>query len=235
MPTKTSQYFNFTFRPTLSEFSKYNEEFITKFEKKFKCDKYLISYEKGNSDVINHLQGFIELRKEKRADSFRKTFNSLIKGYDISYPKVALKITPVIRDVSICQGYILKELQADEVSGEFPSLINKGYSIEYLLKVDSDYKKLTITKKVIVDKIRVNSRNFYVIFKNYVENNKEKIKKYGYDTKKTKDIEFIVRRMVQDGYYCFDLLLNPKRFTNICMNVGLIHNDDIGDGKKRII
>ncbi len=235
MPTQTSQYYNFTFRPTSTEFEKYHESFLNSFKKKFKGAKYLVSYEKGTADVNNHLQGFLELTKEKRADTFRKTFTALIKDYDISYPKVALKITPIIRDVSICQGYILKELLADEVSGEFPTLINKGYTIEYLLKVNEAYKALNNQKKMIIDKIRVNTRNIYIIYCNYVDGNKLKISKYGYDLRKTKDTEFVLKRMVQDGYYCFDLLLNKHRFINIAMNITLLYNDDIGDGKKRII
>ncbi len=206
MPTKSSQYYNFTFRPKLAEFSKYCDEFVELFRTKYKKEKYLISKEKGTGDVVNHLQGFIELNKEERADKFRVKFNKIISKMDISYPKVALKITPIIRDVSICQGYILKELLADEVSGEFPTLINEGYSIEYLLKVQSEYNELNNKKKVIIDKIRVNARNMYVVYNNYIDINKEKIKKYGYDLSLSKDVEFVIKRMIQDGYYCFDLL-----------------------------
>ncbi len=235
MPTKTSQYYNFTFRPTLSEYNQYQAEFIFQFMLMFVKQKYLISKERGSGDVENHLQGFIELDKPKRADTFRKSFEKIIKKMVISHPKVALKITPIIRDVSICQGYILKELQADEVSGEFPTLINKGYSIEYLLKVDSDYKQLNNRKKAIVDKVRVNARNMYVVYNNYVEMNKAKIKKYGYDLSKSKDVEFVIKRMIQDGYYCFDLLLNKPRFVRMAQELSLLSNDDIGDGKARII
>ncbi len=234
MPTKTSQYYNFTFRPTLSEYNQYQAEFIFQFLLKFIKHKYLISHEKGTGDVFNHLQGFIELDTPKRADTFRKSFEKIIKKMVISHPKVALVITPIIRDVSICQGYILKELQADEVSGEFPTLINKGYSIEYLLKVDSEYKELNNRKKTIVDKVRVNARNMYVVYNNYLEMNKAKIKKYGYDLSKSKDVEFVIKRMIQDGYYCFDLLLNKPRFVRIAQELSLLSNDDIGDGKRRI-
>lgn len=238
MPTKKSQYFNFTFRPTLKEFDEYQELFLKNFKKKFKKEKYLISMEKGTGTVHNHFQGFIELIKEKRADTFRTTFNGVIKDFNLAYPKVALKITPIVRDVSICMGYILKEIEAgkieDFLSGDCPQLLNKGYSIEYLLQVDKDYKELNNNKKIIIDKVRVNARNFYIIYCNYVDINKSKILEYGYDLRKTKDTEFVMKRMVQDGYYCFDLLLNPKRFTNIAMNVCLLYNDDIGDGKKRI-
>ncbi len=239
MPTKKSQCYNFTFRPSLQEWDKYKESFLKNFQKQFGKEKYLISQEKGTSEVYNHFQGFIELTKEKRADTFRTAFHRVIKDFIIAYPKVALKITPIVRDVSICQGYILKEIQADKIedfiSGDFPILINQGYSIEYLLQVNKDYESLTNDKKLILDKVRVNARNFYVIFTRYVEVNTDKIKEYGYDLRKTKDTEFLMKRMVQDGYYCFDLLLNPKRFTNIAMNVSLLYNDDIGDGKKRIM
>ncbi len=231
MPTKTSQYFNFTFRPTSEEFRKYNEDWLDKFQRKFSKEKYLVSYEKGTADDFNHLQGFIEFRKNKRADTLRKSFDLIMKDMTISYPKVALKVSPVIRDVSICQGYILKEYKTDDLD----KIINNGYEMDYLINLHDSYLKSTIVKKLKVDKIRVNSRNFYVVYCNYVEGHKEVIKKYGYNLGKTKDTEFVMKRMVQDGYYMFDLLLNPKRFTNIAMNVCLLYNDDIGDGQKRII
>jgi len=229
MPCKKSSCFNLTFRPKLVEFEKVKESFLSKLQSKLKKEKYIFSFEKGSSDVINHIQGFIELSKEKRADTFRKSINALIKDYDITYPKVALKITPVIRDVSVCQGYILKECK------DLEKVSFQGYSLEYLLKVQKEYLTMTISKKVKVDKIRVNSRNFFIVFSNYVEANAEKIGKYGYDLKTTADIKVVIKRMVQDGYYCFDLLLNEKRFTNIAMNICLLYNDDLGDGKSRIL
>ncbi len=234
MPTKSSQYYNFTFRPTLEEYTKYNKSFLKFFRAKFGKEKYLIAHEKGTGTVFNHLQGFIELKTKKRADTFRKSFNKIIETMEISYPKVALKVTPIIRDVSICQGYILKEIDADREGGNFPTLINQGYSMEYLLKVDKDYKELNNRKKVIIDKVRVNARNMYVIYSNYVIINREKIDKYGYNLFKPSDVQFVIKRMVQDGYYCFDLLLNKKRFERMAQEIALIHNDDIGDGKKRL-
>ncbi len=239
MPTKSSQYYNFTFRPSLIEYQKYHDDFIKGFKGKFGKEKYLISKEKGSGDIENHLQGFIELNKEKRADTFRNSFNKIIGNMDLSYPKVALKITPIVRDVAVCQGYILKEIQADEIedfiSGDFPTLLHKGYDVEYLLKVYKDYNELNNRKKLIIDKVRVNARNMYVVYNNYLDMNADKIKQYGYCLSKTKDVEFIIKRMIQDGYYCFDLLLNKPRFRRMAQELSLISNDDIGDGKKRII
>ena len=134
---------------------------------------------------------------------------------DIAYPKVALKITPIIRDVAICQGYILKEIQADKleefISGDFPTLLNKGYDVEYLLKVYKDYKQLNNRKKLIIDKVRVNARNMYVVYNNYLDMNADKIKEYGYNISKPKDVEFIIKRMIQDGYYSFNRTEFPIR------------------------
>ncbi len=222
MPTKTSQYYNFTFRPTLKEFDTNQELFINNFKKQYKNEKYIVSREKGNSTIPNHFQGFIELRSEKRADTFRKSFNRIINKMDISYPKVALKITPIIRDVQVCQGYILKEIQAGEASGQFQDVIQQGYSVEYLLKVQQQYKELTLEKKQVLDKVRIKISNIYIIYSNYISLNKEKLKNY--DLENCNDIQEILKHMCKDGYYMFDLLLNKHKLKRISFLIYELNN-----------
>lgn len=219
MPTNSSMCFNFTFRPSIQEFEKYKDVFLDSFKTFSKNYKFIVSGEKGSSDLINHYQGFIELNKEERADKFRIKFaKKVIGSIVLAYPKVALKISPVLRDVKTCQGYILKEYTG--VTDD--NIVMSGYSLEYLLKVQKDYKELSLVRKIPLDKVRVNYRNLYIIYTNYTTLHTDKLKNY--DKENCANIVEIIKHMVKDGYYCFDMLLNKKKLKRISFMIYDLNN-----------
>ncbi len=229
MPSKNSSCYSITFRPTYDEYRKYNEDFIDRIQKKFHQAKFILAHEKGNSDEYNHIQGFIEFKKDKRADTLRKTFKDyILKNMEISYPKVALKVSPISRDVKLCQGYTLKE-QSKALDN-----ITTNYDTEYLLECREYYLNLSNEKKAKVDKIKVNIRCFPEVFDNYLKSNIDKFVGVCFDEVPTKfkptgiQVAKITGLMGQDGYYMLPLMIS-KDFDKMCDYIANVYSETLPD------
>lgn len=227
MPSKNSSCYSITFRPTYEEYRKYNEQFCDNIQRKFNKAKFILSHEKGNNEEYNHIQGFIEFSKDKRADTLRKQFNKfIIKDMDISYPKVALKVSPISRDVKLCQGYTLKEQSID-----LPKTIH-NYEVDYLLECRQYYLNLSNEKKAKVDKIKVNIRSYPEVFNNYVLANMDKFVGILYDEAPPKfmptglQVAKITGLMGQDGYYVLPLMIS-RDFDKMCDYISNIYTDTL--------
>lgn len=213
MPTASSTCFSITFRPTFDEFNKYNEEFLDRIQKNY--DKYIFCYEKGTGEQVNHLQGFIEFNKEKVANNFRKEFDKkIMKNFDISHPKVALKISPIKRDVNTVMGYVLKE-QTD-----LSSILQQGFNNEQLEKLQQDYKACVLEKKMKSDKHRISLRNIHIIMEDYIKN------KYPDLTELDESmVRKILGQMGNDGYCLLPLtqrgFSHTVRYLTAYFNTGL--------------
>ncbi len=227
MPSKNSSCYSITFRPTYDEYRKYNEDFIDRIQKKFVKSKFILSHEKGNANEYNHIQGFIEFKKSKRADTLRKTFNDkILKDMEISYPKVALKISAISRDVKLCQGYTLKEqsIQLDKVI--------TNYDTEYLLECRKYYLNLSDEKKAKVDKIKVNIRCYPEVFNNYLKANLDRMVGVLFDEipvpfKPTGiQVAKITGMMGQDGYYMLPLMIS-RDFDKMCDYISSIYTETL--------
>lgn len=204
MPSPSSQCYSVSFHPTLDEWEECKTVFLDNFKKHYRKFSTILVKEKGNKNFFNHYQGFIDFNVDKRKDTVLKSaFNGLLKGIDISYPKVALKLTPITRDVQCCKGYTLKETD-DEMS----SIAFTDYALSSLIDDKRYYLSQLKTKRVGKDKQRLNLRNLPEIFKNFYEVNKEKYSscldtgEWGMD-----DVYLVLTDMGLEDYYVLPLLL----------------------------
>ncbi len=164
MPSKKSQAYSVSYHPTIDEFTDTKSTFIKNFKEYFKKPvEYILTPEKGKQNYVNHYQGWIGFKEEKRADTFRKSFNTKVMiNIEVAYLKTALKIVPITRDVKLCQGYCLKELE----TGKFSSVIS-NLTEEKLLECQEYYKEFQENKSFKGDKTRVNRTNIKHIFLKY--------------------------------------------------------------------
>ncbi len=207
MPSPKSQYYSLSFHPELKEFYECKSVFLDNFKKFVKKAQAILVLEKGSKDEYTHYQGFLEFDKEKRADSLKKSaFNMLLKGIEVNYPKVALKLTSVTRDVKYCQGYCLKETN-DELQGVAYSSYPRAYQKEAKRYHAMQLKE----KKVKGDKFRVSTRNLPQVFKTYCEVNGIEI------TNNSKCIPIIIGRMANDDYCMMSIVTKSKKqFFDMC-------------------
>ncbi len=193
MPSTTSLCYSISFHPSIEEWGEYKQAFLTNFKKKYK--KYIIVPEKGNKNYYSHYQAFVEFDKECRADTVRKSaYNILLKDIEISYPRIALKLTPITRDVKCCQGYTLKE--TDE---EMKNVIST-YDSKYLVECKNYYLDSVNIKRVGKDKQRLTLKNLPEIFRVFVEVNKVTLKT-------VKDVDGVFAQMGIEDYYVLPILL----------------------------
>ncbi len=164
MPCKKSEAFSVSYHPDIDEFTETKTTFKENFKNYINLpDKYILVPEKGKQTYFNHFQGWIGFEKEKRADTLRKSFNTVVmKGIEVAYLKTALKIVPITRDIKLCQGYCLKELEL----GKFDSVIS-NLTEGVLLECQKYYKEFQENKAVKLDKSRVNRTNIKHIFLKY--------------------------------------------------------------------
>ncbi len=170
MPCKSSEAFSVSYHPDITEFTETKTSFKENFKKFMNTDKYILVPEKGKQTYITHFQIWIGFEKERRADTLRKSFNTVVmKEIEVAYLKTALKIVPITRDVKLCQGYCLKELEL----GSFDSVISNLTKGE-LLECQKYYKDFQANKSVKGDKTRVNRTNIKPIFLKYFYQNHKK-------------------------------------------------------------
>ncbi len=164
MPCKSSECFSVSYHPNIDEFTESKTSFVDNFKNYLKSpNKYILVPEKGKQNYYSHYQGWIGFDKEKRADTVRTSFNTVVmKNIEVSYLKTALKIVPITRDVKLCQGYCLKELEL----GSFDTVIS-NLAEEKLLECQKYYKEYKENKSVGMDKTRVNRSNIKPIFLKY--------------------------------------------------------------------
>jgi len=135
------------------------------------------------------------LGKDIRADSFRKTcYNALLEGIELSFPRTALKITPITRDVKACQGYVLKETPESLAGIEAHT-----YTQAELEEFKEYYLKAKASKNVNLDKIRVSNKNLNIVFRNYVKHKNIEIRNSTNVLRALVDME-------QDNYYMMPFL-----------------------------
>lgn len=162
---KSSFGYSISFHPTTIEFSQYKQLFLDRISEKFVNDKWVMAEERGSKKQITHIQGFIEFSKEKRSDTFRKTFNNtIVKDMVFVNPHSALMVKPVKQaDLMRCCGYPLKEK-----SEELEELNFHAYSLEYLLECRKIYLDKRADMDTYRDKVRINLRTLPEIFKGFV-------------------------------------------------------------------
>ncbi len=194
MPCKSSESYSISFHPSIDEFTEYKSSFQKNFVEYFKDYNYILVPEKGKQTYKNHFQIWVGFRSEKRADSFRKSFqNKVMKGIEVNYLKTALKITPITRDVKLCQGYCLKELE----TGKFSSVIS-NFDENELLEYQEYYKKYQENKSFKGDRTRVNRSNIKEIFLKYFRIKYKKVMLIDVDRL---EIIKILSEMDDDGYW----------------------------------
>ncbi len=206
MPCKSSTCYSVSYHPNMDEFQETKALFKKQFAQHYSKDEYILVPEKGSNQYHNHYQGFIKFTNEKRADAVRKSFNTqVMKDIEVSDIKIALKITPITRDVKLCQGYCLKELK----DGYLNDVIS-NFGENVLVEGQEYYKNIQKTKKTKIDKNRINKRNIHLIFKRFYEANEEK---YG---KKEILVELpittiikVLADMIEDGYWMGAIALSP--------------------------
>ncbi len=215
MPSIASTCFNVSFHPELEEYNNYHQLFLDRIKAKY--DRYIFTHEKGSKTYYNHLQGFIQLVKEVRADNFRNGFNKhIMKDMSLSHPKIALKIKPVKNDVKRCQAYPLKEVE------DFDEVIYNGYELQYLLEIQEWYNSLASEKKVKIDRVRVSLKNIHIIIENRLSmfNIKPTDKASSpYHRYSEKQILNAFNECGNDGYYLLPILLRKdfnKVFRYVC-------------------
>ncbi len=167
MPCQSSTAYNISFSPDIDEFHEYRQEFTDRFISHFSNDEYILVPEKGKKcNYYTHLQGWIGYKgKEHRADAMRKSFHTkIMKNIEVSYLKTALKLTPITRDVKLCQGYVLKECKR----GDFKDVVS-NLTEEKLLDCQEYYRVFQENKQFMGDKVRVNNRNLFQIYKKYFD------------------------------------------------------------------
>lgn len=222
-----------TFHPRQEEFDKYQKEFITLFTKKFKEEKYIISYECGKSDIKNHLQIFLD-KEYKNNQSLDRGIKRMIKSFEIDNINIALKCKLIKNNINGVIGYVLKE-----TDNEFTDVIYNKFTIEELQEYKQHYLDIKNNRIIIKDKIRIRLKNLHIIMKRFIENNiKELNIKYTNDI----DIVDILYKMASNEYECFDLLLNKLRLEDIekSMNIlinreGFITNKELKDWYEKSV
>ncbi len=194
MPCKSSESYSVSYHPSIEEYTETKTRFIENFEKQFKEDKYILVPEKGKQTYSNHFQIWIGFEKEKRADSFRRSFHTMVmKNIEVSYLKTALRISPITRDVKLCKGYTLKELEL----GGFDSVIS-NLSDSVLLDCQKYYKQHQENKSVQGDRTRINKNNIKHIFLKYFKMKHKKVPLIDID--RLKIIETLAE-MDDNGYW----------------------------------
>lgn len=204
-----------TFRPRIEEFEKYADEFVDFFKSKYAKDKFVISPESAGHTVPNHFQ--IYLDTSSRPDSVKRAILTYIKKLDIEKPQIALKVKTVRSNEDGVLGYVLKEHK------DLEQVFINNLDPNYLLECRDSYLRLSIARKMEVDKIRITERNFYPIFTQYYTSNEEELKQSyikihdaeapTFETKSF--LKFVLQKMVVEGYYCFNLLTNKKKVSEI--------------------
>ena len=182
--------------------NEYNEDFKTRFIKRFKKDKYVIAPEKAGDGIVNHYQIFLDT--ETRTDSVKRFLHkTLSKGMTFKNPNAAFCVKT--NNSQHFLGYVLKE------QDNLDMVVYGNVEPNYLLAQRDAYLQLSKDNKIKVDKIRVTERNFYEVFMVYYESKKDI---YG-EIQSHDILTDIVYDMVREGYYCFNLLTNKQKLQRI--------------------
>ncbi len=213
MPCQSSTAYNISFHPTIDEFKESGCLFIDNIVACYSKDDYLMVKEKGRNNYYTHYQGVVRFDKEKRADKFRQSFHTkIMKDIEVSDLKIALKVTPITKDVLMCVGYCLKEEE-----DLYKSTMTSNMSQDYLEKAHKYYIDYSVKKSFKGDKVRVNKRNIHILTRKYYELNKkryvshvsdkyvnaiEKIQKYDRPL-----MMLLLADMAMDGYWIGNVLL----------------------------
>lgn len=219
MPTASSDAYSITFRPTIDEFMDYHSDFMDRVASAYPKAKYILSYEKAGGDSPNHIQGFIHLERNIRADSFRRSFSSKITSdMVIAHPDIAIKLNPITRDVETCIGYTLKEQK------DLSEVRYRGYEEHYLLQCKEVYRVKTADKRSKMDKVKVNMRCLPEVVKRYFDVHYDKLSiEHGLSKRETLDsvdVYKVLCSMGQDDYYMMPIILS-KDIEKICLYLRL--------------
>lgn len=208
MPCKSSVAYSVSFHPSIDEYREYETLFKDQFVKTFRSDRYILTKEKGKREFFTHYQGVIEFDKEKRADTFRNTFHKkVMASVEVDNLKIALKITPITRDINMCRGYCLKEIPVNNMN-----FVESNYDLKRLLEFQAYYKEYQKSKLLAGDTVRVSKRNIHIIFKRYYEQNQDKYRERLLHRKTVdrKTVIKILSDMTNDGYWIGNILLSRE-------------------------
>lgn len=180
-------HYRIVWRPTLNIFKEEQIDLFQDFLKKE--NKYIISLEHGEKvKTINHIDIYIEFKKEIRKDKLKEKIIRLLKKHDICPPKteipIALKILPIRTNLEGVIGYSLKENNTK---------ITKGFTEKEL-----EYHKQKYIENTILDfnkkhQLRVNKKNLHIYFKRYILNKYRK-----QDKSPLTDKEYLVSFTMED-------------------------------------
>lgn len=221
-----------TFRPTQKEFDEYKDLFLKRFIKKYGKHDYLVSPESASSQNPNHYQIFLDI--DKRPDSVKRAIkNVILKDCEITNFNIAVKVKKIKTNYTGVIGYCMKEIDDIDV-------ITSNISPTLLIQYRDEYRKLSLDKKVDVDRCRVNLRNIHICFKNYWNINRlrliDEITNYVDDDEcnysdglfSLNAVKYVLTSMIQNEYQCFNILIS-KDFDKICRLIQGFMNDNLYD------
>lgn len=224
-----------TFRPTINEYDRFKENFIEKFQKKYKNNEYVITKECGkNNNIDTHLQIF--LNTDKRIDNIKRFItNSICKNYNLTNLKIALKIKNIKTNFHGVIGYTLKE-----TNNNLDNVIYNKFTKEELLEYKNNYLELNNEKLINYDKKFIKYNNLHIAFKNFIKINwKDEYEIFHsgkeYNNEKLNMINIIIERMIADDYHFFQYFISEEdKQYKIKMGILtlIIDHDYIADLKK---
>ncbi len=199
---KEYESYSITYRPYQLEFDNTEENFVEVFHKKFKKDdnKYIISRESAGKERPNHLQIYLRLSKPRRQDKMKKTLLNIVKDYELTSDKVALRVNGISRDESFSIGYVVKEYE------DYNEMDIYNLSTDELDKAKEYYLDSIKNKKLSIDRVRINNKNICDCIDNYISHNPMLRR----DKYSNRDIRKILGVMGNEGYYILPLLKGFK-------------------------
>lgn len=226
-------HFSITFRPLLETYTKITETFdifLNDFIKNTK--RYIISKESGDNSLIdNHLQIYVETKKQTNQKNITKRLKRLLVKYNLSKEeqKIALKVKDIKSNLQNVIGYPLKE-KGDKLI--------YGFTLEEI----EEYKKNYINTLIDKDYFRISRKNYHIYLEKYIYVNEKKIMDYfnsyqlplitsidGLRENKRFDdkiIKYIIDSMIIDKYYF--TFLNSRNIIDIIHYIKYYMNKEVG-------
>lgn len=189
-----------TFRPHYEEWDQMDIEnkinvFVDKFCKK-QFSKFILSFESGTQDFINHFHLYFELNESIRFDKFKdKVYRFLTSKYDITSfrdKNRCLNYTNITSThfQKYYMGYVLKE--------QHKKIINLGKEVFNIQDLISYYETTLENKTVGKQKVSINKKNVNIFVYNFLQQFPDLQSKEHYDIS---SVSSIFDRMLEKDYY----------------------------------
>ncbi len=229
MPKSYNSY-HIVYRPRIEEFEMTKQIFLDSFVNKFKDSKsYIVSPESAGEKIVNHYDIYLRFVKEKRQDTMKKQILNIVKKYNLSNESVAVSIQGISRDEEFSIGYTIKEHDI------YDNLIIKGISVEELDKCKKYFMDKKKEKSIKIDSIRVKTKNFNIVVKNYLDFRKELQK----DKYTDSDMAKIFSSMARDDYELIPIRISNRFRTIMEYTRNYLNDVDVFTGfvdkKKEVV